>query len=151
MADPLNPAGYRAILPNSHFDRAIGTAMVDQSTLIYQALSAALGDAEPGTPTGVAWDDITAKPVVIAAGATAAEARAVIGAGTSSLTIGTAVTNAAAGNHTHTPAAIGAAATSHTHAASTVTATAVTGGTATNVQGILTELAARIVALETAA
>lgn len=48
--------------------------------------------------------------------------------------IGTAADQAAAGNHTH--------------AASTVTATAVAGGTATDVQGILDELAARIADLE---
>src|SRR5690606_35891904 len=48
--------------------------------------------------------------------------------------IGTGANQAAAGNHTH--------------AASTVTATAVAGGTATDVQGILDELAARIADLE---
>ena len=42
-------------------------------------------------------------------------ARANIGAGTSSLTIGTTASTAAAGNHTHTPSSIGAAASSHTH------------------------------------
>ncbi|MEU7376552.1 hypothetical protein [Streptomyces albidoflavus] len=87
------------------------------------------GDASP-----VAWADITGKPTVIAAGADAAAARTAIGAGTSSLTIGTAAATAAAGNHSHTATAI--------------TATAVGGGTATNVQAILAELAARIATLE---
>lgn len=84
-----------------------------------------------------AWDDVTGKPAVIAAGADAAAARTAIGAGTSNLTIGTTASTAAAGNHTHTAAA--------------VTATAIAPGTATNVQDILAELAARITALETAA
>ncbi|WP_446049401.1 hypothetical protein [Streptomyces albidoflavus] len=52
-------------------------------------------------------------------------------------TIGTTAATAAAGNHTH--------------AAAAVTATAVGGGTATTVQGVLAELAARIAALEGAA
>lgn len=57
-------------------------------------------------------------------------------AGTASVRkIGTAATDAAAGNHTHT--------------AATVTATAIGPGTATTVQGILAELAARIAAVET--
>ena len=41
-----------------------------------------------------------------------------------------------------------AAAGNHVHAASAITATAVPGGSATNVQGILAELEARIAALE---
>lgn len=58
-------------------------------------------------------------------------------AGTPSIrAIGTTATTAAAGNHTHT--------------ATAVTATAISPGTATNVQGILAELAARITALENA-
>lgn len=87
-----------------------------------------------GESSPAAWADITGKPAVIAAGADAAAARTAIGAGTSSLTIGTAAANAAAGNHSHTATAI--------------TATAVGGGTATNVQAILAELAARIATLE---
>src|SRR5690606_38417335 len=92
-------------------------------------------DAAAGGGT-VAWDDVTGKPAVIAAGADAAAARTAIGAGTSNLTIGTTASTAAAGNHTHTAAA--------------VTATAIAPGTATDVQGILAELAARITALENA-
>lgn len=56
---------------------------------------------------------------------------------------------AAPADHTHTAADVGAAPASHTHTATQVTATAVGGGTATNVQGILAELDARIAALET--
>lgn len=44
------------------------------------------------------WDDVTGKPVVIAAGTTQAAARQAIGAGTSNLTLGTAAGTAAAGN-----------------------------------------------------
>lgn len=100
--------------------RAIGTT----------ATTAKAGDYTP------AWDEVTNKPAVIAAGADAAAARTAIGAGTSNLTIGTTASTAAAGNHTHT--------------ATAVTATAISPGTATNVQGILAELAARITALENA-
>ncbi|AER47669.1 head fiber protein [Mycobacterium phage Dori] len=65
-----------------------------------------------------------------------AAARTAIGAGTSSLAIGTTASTAAAGNHSHT--------------ATQVTATPVGGGSATTVQGILAELAARIATLEAA-
>lgn len=51
-----------------------------------------------GGPT--AWADITGKPAVIAAGATAADARTAIGAGTSNLVIGVGAGNAMAGNTT---------------------------------------------------
>lgn len=45
-----------------------------------------------------AWADVTGKPAVIAAGATAADARTAIGAGTSNLAIGSGAGNAMAGN-----------------------------------------------------
>lgn len=48
----------------------------------------------------VAWSAITGKPAVIASGATQAEARTAIGAGTSSLVVGTGATDAKAGNYT---------------------------------------------------
>lgn len=91
-------------------------------------------DAKAGNyaPT---WSDVSGKPAVIASGADQAAARASIGAGTSSLIIGTTSTTAKAGDAVQT--------------ATQTTATAVGGGTATNVQGILGELAARIAALET--
>lgn len=85
---------------------------------------------------GVSWGDITDKPAVIASGADAASARTAIGAGTSSLVIGTTATTAKAGNAVQT--------------ATQTTATAISPGTATNVQAILVELAARISALESA-
>lgn len=46
----------------------------------------------------VGWGEVTGKPAVIAAGATQAAARTAIGAGTSSLAIGTTSTTAMAGN-----------------------------------------------------
>ena len=60
--------------------------------------------------SSVAWDDVTGKPAVIGAGATEAAARAAIGAGTSSLALGTGGTQAAAGNHTHAGLMTGSAA-----------------------------------------
>lgn len=50
----------------------------------------------------VTWGSVTEKPAVIAAGANAAAARAVIGAGTSSLVIGTTASTAKAGNYVPT-------------------------------------------------
>lgn len=89
-----------------------------------------------GIPVEVNWEDVQEKPAVIAAGATQAEARTAIGAGTSNLTIGTTSTTAKAGNAVQT--------------ATQTTATAISPGTGTNVQAILAELAARITALENA-
>ena len=101
----------------------------------------------------VSWGDITGKPAVIAAGADAAAARTAIGAGTSSLVIGTTATTALAGNTallqigtTATTAKAGNA----VQTAAQTTATAISPGTATNVQAVLAELAARISALESA-
>lgn len=80
------------------------------------------------------WGDITDKPAVIAAGSTAAEARTAIGAGTSSLALGTSASTAAAGNHNHA-----------------ITADAASGLTAAaNLQAALVALSARIKALEDA-
>lgn len=76
----------------------------------------------------VAWENIEDVPEAL----TAAQAAAT----PSIRAIGTTATTAAAGNHTHT--------------ATVVTATAIAPGTATTVQGILAELAARITALENA-
>lgn len=90
-----------------------------------------------GADNTVTWDGVTDKPAVIAAGDTQAAARAAIGAGTSNLVIGTTASTAKAGNAVQT--------------AAQTTATAIAPGTATNVQGILAELAARIAALEAAA
>lgn len=87
------------------------------------------GPVDPSDITGA-----TTVGINVLTAADAAAARSAIGAGTSSLAIGTTASTAAAGNHTHTATAI--------------TATAIGPGVATNVQGILAELAARITALE---
>lgn len=88
---------------------------------------AKLAELETNPPTvEVAWDDVTDKPAVIAAGADAAAARTAIGAGTSSLTLGTSSTTAKAGDYqptwaqvTDKPATFTPAA--HTHEAADVT------------------------------
>lgn len=93
-----------------------------------------------GLETGgseVSWGDVTNKPAVIAAGADQEAARDAIGAGTSSLILGTSEGTAKEGNAVQT--------------ASQTPATAISPGTATNVQEILVELEARIQALEDSA
>ncbi|MFD3917124.1 hypothetical protein [Streptomyces sp. NPDC058603] len=100
---------------------------------------------EGAAPADIAWDDITDKPTAFAPAIGATATTAVAGndtrltagaAGVATVrAIGTAATTAAAGNHVHT--------------ATQVTATAISPGSATTVQGILAELAARITALET--
>lgn len=86
------------------------------------------------SPASVGWDDIDDKPQVIASGETQEDARTAIGAGTSNLEIGTTSTTAKAGDAVQT--------------ATETPATAIGAGTATDVQGILAELEARITALE---
>lgn len=117
------------------------------------------------------WNDITDKPAVIGAGDTQALARAAIGAGTSSLVVGSTVgaalaaaaaagssAQAARADHVHpypTAANVGAAATSHTHVGTAVTLTGYAIGTAgavaasDTVNAAIAKLEARIVALET--
>lgn len=87
-----------------------------------------------GTVTSDNITDATTTGKAVLTAANQAAARTAIGAGTSNLAIGTTASTAAAGNHVHPATAI--------------TATAIAPGTATNVQGILAELAARITALE---
>lgn len=90
--------------------------------------------ASGGSVTSDDITDATTTGKAVLTAASVAAARTAIGAGTSSLALGATGTTAAAGNHTHT--------------ATQVTATAISPGTATTVQGILAELAARITALE---
>ena len=87
-------------------------------------------------PTAANISDASAVGRSVLTAADAAAARTAIGAGTSSLTIGTSASTAKAGNAVQT--------------ATQTTATAISPGTATNVQAILAELAARITALESA-
>ena len=62
-----------------------------------QLLASIAATGGGGGPT--AWDDITDKPAVIAAGDTQAAARSSIGAGTSNLSVGTSASDAKAGNY----------------------------------------------------
>lgn len=98
-----------------------------------QVVNAAGEVITPGGGGGVSsWDDLEDKPAVIAAGTTAAEARAAIGAGTgngtSNLVLGTTSGTAAPGDHTH--------------AGSVVSFTPAAGVTATNVQDAIVQAAA---------
>lgn len=71
----------------------LGAPIIRNNTMIQM-----MGTVTPSSSGSVAWGDITGKPVVIAAGADAAEARTAIGAGTSSLVIGTTASTAMAGD-----------------------------------------------------
>jgi hypothetical protein len=101
---------------------------------IIQDLQEGAGGGGASTVTVANITDATTVGRSVIKAVDAAAARTAIGAGTSSLALGATAATAAAGNHVH--------------AANTITATAIGPGTATNVQGILAELAARIVALE---
>lgn len=83
---------------------------------------------------GETWQTLPGKPAVIAAGADQAAARTSIGAGTSSLAIGTTASTAAAGNHNHP-----------------VTADSASGlAAAASIQALAVALSARIKSLEDA-
>ena len=111
-----------------------GDTLVIGGTLKVEA-GATVEGLEGGDGGSTAWADITGKPAVIAAGADQAAARTAIGAGTSSVAVGTGATNAAAGNHNHA-----------------VTADAGSGlAAAANIQAAFVALSARIKALEDAA
>lgn len=71
----------------------LGAPIIRNNTMIQM-----MGTVTPSSSAPVAWGDITGKPAVIAAGANAAAARTAIGAGTSSLVIGTTASTAMAGN-----------------------------------------------------
>lgn len=71
----------------------LGAPIIRNNTMIQM-----MGTVTASSGGSVAWDDITGKPAVIAAGTDATAARAAIGAGTSSLVIGTTASTAMAGN-----------------------------------------------------
>uniref|UniRef100_A0AB39AJ67 Virion structural protein n=1 Tax=Klebsiella phage KpTRp1 TaxID=3236632 RepID=A0AB39AJ67_9CAUD len=71
----------------------LGAPIIRNNTMIQM-----MGTVTPSSGGSVAWDNITGKPTVIAAGADAAAARTAIGAGTSSLVIGTTASTAMAGD-----------------------------------------------------
>lgn len=71
----------------------LGAPIIRNNTMIQM-----MGTVTPSSGGSVAWGNITGKPAVIAAGANATEARTAIGAGTSSLVIGTTASTAMAGD-----------------------------------------------------
>jgi len=71
----------------------LGAPIIRNNTMIQM-----MGTVTPSSGGSVAWGNITGKPAVIAAGANAAAARTAIGAGTSSLVIGTTASTAMAGD-----------------------------------------------------
>lgn len=73
--------------------QSLGAPIIRNNTMIQM-----MGTVTPSSSGSVAWGDITGKPAVIAAGADAAKARTAIGAGTSSLVIGTTASTAMAGD-----------------------------------------------------
>ncbi|MEK5109844.1 hypothetical protein MHI57_24595 [Cytobacillus sp. FSL K6-0129] len=109
-----------------------------------------------GGSVSVAWSEVTGKPSTFSpsthshtasqitdattvgrnllSSQDAAAARTAIGAGTSSLSIGTTASTASAGNHAHN--------------AGQISTTAISGVTGSNVQAVLESLAAKIAALE---
>jgi len=112
------------------------------------ALTAAQAAATPsiralGTSATTALAGNTVIPAVATTAPAALGATAAVGTGTT----------AARADHVHifpTAAQVGAAATNHTQAATTVTVAAGAGIVGANVQLVLADLAARVVALETA-
>lgn len=71
----------------------LGAPIIRNNTMIQM-----MGTVTPSSGGSVAWGNITGKPAVIAAGVDAATARTAIGAGTSSLVIGTTASTAMAGD-----------------------------------------------------
>lgn len=92
--DPTQPLGYTSIAVSEETPLPVRAATPDDINAV-----PVIGSGGGGGST--AWDDVTDKPDFIGAGSTAAAARTAIGAGTSSLGLGTGATTAAAGNHTH--------------------------------------------------
>lgn len=103
MAVVINRSGDELSV---NVDHVVNEIIVAADTALY---------APPGGSGGTAtWESIVNKPVYIAAAATKADARAIIGAGTSDLAIGPGPNSAAAGNHNHDDTY---AAVSHVHPA----------------------------------
>ncbi|QOQ37661.1 virion structural protein [Klebsiella phage MEW1] len=71
----------------------LGAPIIRNNTMIQM-----MGTVTASSGGSVAWSDITEKPAVIAAGTDAATARTAIGAGTSSLVIGTTASTVMAGD-----------------------------------------------------
>lgn len=90
--DPRGLADAVMAVMNNNI-QPLGAPIIRNNTMIQM-----MGTVTASSGGSVAWGDITGKPAVIAAGANAAAARAAIGAGTSSLVIGTTASTAMAGD-----------------------------------------------------
>lgn len=110
LSQTLKPDGSlkdNSVTNSAIADNAVTAATIQDGSITEAQLSSGVQtklNASGGTP---AWNDITGKPAVIAAGADQAAARAAIGAGTSNLAIGTTGTTAKAGDYAPTKADIG--------------------------------------------
>lgn len=119
----------------------LGAPIIRNNTMIQM-----MGTVTPSSGGSVAWDNITGKPAAIAAGANAAAARTAIGAGTSSLVIGTTASTAMAGDKFRQGSAVpnvGSQTVSGLEAASVATsATTAVNVVATKLNDLLTQLRA---------
>lgn len=119
----------------------LGAPIIRNNTMIQM-----MGTVTASSGGSVAWDNITGKPAVIAAGANAAAARTAIGAGTSSLVIGTTASTAMAGDKFAQGSAVsnvGSQTVSGEDAASVATsATTAVNVVATKLNDLLTQLRA---------
>lgn len=88
-------------------DNAVTAATIQDGSITEAQLNGAVQTKLNASGGTSAWNDITGKPAVIAAGVDQAAARTVIGAGTSNLVIGTTSTTAKAGDYTPTKEDIG--------------------------------------------
>ncbi len=96
-----------AVTSDAIADNAVSAATIQDGSITEAQFSAAVQTKLNSIAGSPAWGDITNKPAVIAAGADQAAARTAIGAGTSSLAIGTTNTTAKAGDYTPTKAEVG--------------------------------------------
>lgn len=144
------------------WDDVTGKPATFPPTIGTTATTAKAGDYQP---TAANISDATATGRSVLTAANAAAARTAIGAGTSSLALGTTSTTAAAGDHTHPgltadqaagtasvrtlgTGAQQAAAGNHTHAGlMTGSATAVNNSTATDVAGLVADYNSLLAAL----
>lgn len=91
---PLNGTGTSGTWPIS----TTGNAATATKLATARTINGTAFDGSANISVSVDWASVTGKPAVIAAGADAAAARTAIGAGTSSLTLGTSAGTALAGN-----------------------------------------------------
>lgn len=106
--------------------------MHNDSVACIVELREVVDDVEAAANTAPTWASVTGKPAVIAAGADAAAARTAIGAGTSSLTLGTTSSTAKAGDYQPTWAQVTGKPTEfapadHTHVAADVSDSSAVG------------------------